>query len=164
MDLSKKQVRGCLNLKFSIIISYAISEISNVLLFIILFLSDKQYKWIGALLHIIVVSTCLISLKNLLYFTNKVLIRYKSITRYYTLSLLSTGLFYIIIIIYCFSSKTDIDLIYFYTFCIIIWCVFHYLFITIIYSFLQALGDRPAQTGTSANLIDKNLKDLMINS
>jgi hypothetical protein len=116
MDLSKKQVRGCLNLKFSIIISYAISVISNVLLFIILFLSDKQYKWIGALLHIIVVSTSLISLKNLLYFSNKVLIRYKSITRYYTLSLLSTGLFYIIIIIYCFSSKTDIDLIYFYTF------------------------------------------------
>lgn len=164
MDLKVKQIRGCLNLKLSVIISYAISVISNVLLFIILFLSEKFYKWIGALLHIAVILTCLLSLKNIINFTNKVLIRYKSITRYYTLSLLATGVFYIIVIIYCFASKNDIDLIYFFIFCIIICGVFHYLFITVIYSFLQALGDKPNQTGTTANLIDKNLKDLMVNS
>ena len=74
-----------------------------------------------------------------------------------------TIIYYFSLIVYNFYTETDIDLIYFFSFCIIIWSIFHYLFVTIINSFIKALEDRPAQTG-SIKLIDKNLRDLMLNS
>ena len=76
-------------------------------------------------------------------------------SRYYTLSLLATGIFYIIITIYCFASNQEKDLIFFSTFCIIIWIVFHYFFVTIIYNFIGAIGSSKS-SNVSANLIDKN--------
>ena len=168
MDFSnqttKLKKQGCLSLKLSVIISYIISLISNLLLLIILFLTDHSYKWIGLIIHLLIIICSLSSLKNLITFNNRNLIKYKSYTSYFTLVTIIGGTFYIIIIIYSFVTKVDMDLIYFYTFCIIIWCIFHYLFITIIYSFIRALEDRPGQTGVTSNLIDKNLKELMVNS
>ena len=168
MDFSnqttKLKKQGCLSLKLSVIISYIISLISNLLLLIILFLTGHLYKWIGLIIHLLIILCSLSSLKNLISFNNRNLLKYKSYTSYFTLVTIVGGTFYIIIIIYSFVTKVDMDLIYFYTFCIIIWCIFHYLFITIIYSFIRALEDRPGQTGATANLIDKNLKELMVNS
>ena len=67
-------------------------------------------------------------------------------------------------IIYMFVTKTNMDLIYYFTFCILIWCIFHGLFISIVNSFIRALEDRPAQKGTNVKMIDKNLRDLMLSS
>ncbi len=168
MDFSNQATKtkksGCLTLKFSVVISYIISLTSNLLLLIILFLTDHLYKWIGLIIHLLIILCSLSSLKNLISFNNRNLLKYKSYTSYFTLVTIVGGTFYIIIIIYSFVSKIDMELIYFYTFCIIIWCIFHYLFITIIYSFIRALEDRPGQTGVTSNLIDKNLKELMVNS
>ena len=168
MDFSnqttKTKKQGCLTLKFSVIISYIISLTSNLLLLTILFLTGHLYKWIGLIIHLFIIFCSLSSLKNLISFNNRNLLKYKSYTSYFTLVTIIGGTFYIIIIIYSFVTKVDMELIYFYTFCIIIWCIFHYLFITIIYSFIRALEDRPGQTGVTSNLIDKNLKELMVNS
>ena len=162
MEKHKKN-QGCFTLKCSVVISYLISIISNILLTITLFLSEHHYRWFGFMFHSLIVFFSIISLKNLIIFSNKNLLRYRNSTRYYSLFLLITVLYYFSLITYNIYTDTDIDLIYFFSFCIIIWSIFHYLFVTIINSFIKALEDRPAQTG-SINLIDKNLRDLMINS
>ena len=155
MDFSAlKKGEGCLNLKQSILVSYGISFISNIFLFLIQLYTEGIYKWFGILFHLIVISTCLISLKLIYSFNNKTIIRYKSMSRYYTLSLLATGIFYIIIIIYSFASNNNNDLIYFMTFSIIAWIVFHYFFVTIIYNFIGVVGT--SKSSNTAGLIDKN--------
>jgi len=154
---------SCFSLKCSVLISYLISIISNILLTIILFLSEHHYKWFGFMFHSLIIFFSIISLKNVLIFSNKNLIRYRSSTKYYSLFLLITVLYYFSIIMYNFYNDIDIDLIYFFSVCIIVWSVFHYLFVSIINSFIRVLEDRPGQTG-SIKLIDKNLRDLMINS
>ena len=146
---------GCLNLKLSIMVSYCVSLISNLFLLLILFYTERGYKWIGIILLLITIATAIISLKLIFSFNNKAIIRYKSMSRYYTLSLLATGIFYIIITIYCFASNQEKDLIFFSTFCIIIWIVFHYFFVIIIYNFIGAIGSSKS-SNVSANLIDKN--------
>ena len=85
-------------------------------------------------------------------------------TKYYSLNLILTGFFYFVVIIYMFVKQIDMDLIYYFTLCILIWCIFHGLFISIINSFIRALEDRPAQKGTNVKMIDKNLRDLMLSS
>ena len=152
----KKKSQGCFTLKCSVLISYMVSITSNILLTVILYLSDHGYKWPGYFLHFLVLLCSVLSLKNLL--------RYKSMTKYYSLSLILTGFFYTVVIIYMFVTKTDMDLIYYFTFCILIWCIFHGLFISIVNSFIRALEDRPAQKGTNVKMIDKNLRDLMLSS
>ena len=155
MDFSAlKKGEGCLNLKQSILVSYGVSFISNIFLFLNQFYTEGIYKWFGILFHLIVISTCLISLKLIYSFNNKTIIRYKSMSRYYTLSLLATGIFYIIIIIYSFASNNNNDLIYFMTFSIIAWIVFHYFFVTIIYNFIGVVGT--SKSSNTTGLIDKN--------
>ena len=58
------------------------------------------------------------SLKNLITFNNRNLIKYKSYTSYFTLVTSIGGIFYkiIIIIIYSFVAKVDVELIYFILF------------------------------------------------
>ena len=92
------------------------------------------------------------------------MLKYKSYTNYYSLILLITGSFYVIILIYCFVSKVDMDFIYVYFFSILFFGIFHYIFIDIIKSFIKALEDKPSgNKGITTNLIDKNLKALMVN-
>jgi hypothetical protein len=56
------------------------------------------------------------------------------------------------------------DFIYVYFFCILFFGIFHYIFIDIIKSFIKALEDKPSgNKGITTNLIDKNLKALMVN-
>ena len=150
-----KKGEGCLNLKLSIMVAYCVSLISNIFLLLILFYTNQGYKWFGIIFLLISIATGVISLKLIFSFTNKSIFRYKSMSRYYTLSLLLTGIFYIIITIYCFASNQEKDLIFFSTFCIIIWIVFHYFFVTIIYNFIGAIGSSKS-SNVSANLIDKN--------
>ena len=85
-------------------------------------------------------------------------------TKYYSLALILTGFFYTVVIIYMFVTKKDMDLIYYFTFCILIWCIFHGLFISIVNSLIRALEDRPAQKGTNVKMIDKKLRDLILSS
>ena len=120
MDFSnqttKLKKQGCLSLKLSVIISYIISLISNLLLLIILFLTDHSYKWIGLIIHLLIIICSLSSLKNLITFNNRNLIKYKSYTSYFTLVTSIGGIFYNIIIIYSFVAKVDVELIYFILF------------------------------------------------
>ena len=160
----KKKSQGCFTLKCSVLLSYMVSITSNILLTVILYLSDHGYKWPGYFLHFLVLLCSVFSLKNLLNFSNKNLLRYRSMTKYYSIALILTGFFYFVVIIYMFITKTDMDLIYYFTFCILIWCIFHGLFVSIINSFIRALEDRPAQKGTNVKMIDKNLRDLMLSS
>lgn len=167
MEKNKKNKnQGCLNLRCSVIVSYIVSISSNILLSAILFLSDRSYKLIGILLHIVVLLIGLYSLRNVLkkLSSPKNCINYRRITKYFKLSISLTGFFYLIVIIYHIVKKEDLDIIYYFAFCIIIWCIFHGLFISIITSFIKSLEDRPAKKSTEVKLIDKNLRDLIINS
>ena len=86
----KKKSQGCFTLlKCSVLISYMVSITSNILLTVILYLSDHGYKWPGYFLHFLVLLCSVLSLKNLL--------RYKSMTKYYSLSLILTGFFYTVV-------------------------------------------------------------------
>ena len=160
----KKNKSGCLNLKCSVMVSYVVSLSSNILLGIILFLSEHGYKWIGLLLHIIILILAFLSLKNLISRSNhsKSLIKFKSLTKFFTISLIVTGIFYAIVIIYLFATKQDQDLIFYFAFCITIWCIFHGLFISIIRAFIKSLEDRPAKKSNEVKLIDENLKNLIL--
>ena len=160
----KKKSPGCLTLKCSVFTSYLVSMTSNILLIATLYLTDHGYKWFGYFLHGLVLLLCVLSLKNLLNFSNKNLLRYKSATKYYSLALMLTGCFYFIVLIYLFVKQIDMDLIYYFAFCILVWCIFHGLFISTIKSFIRTLEDRPAQKGTNVKMIDKNLRDLMLSS
>lgn len=167
MDLSnqqKKKKEGCFTLKCSVIVSYLISLTSNLLLVVILFLTDHGYKWPGLFSHILVFIFTGLSLKALMAFSKSNLIRYQAFTKYFAFSLAATGVFYVAVLIYMLVTKTDMDLIYYLFFCIAIWCVFHGLFISIIHSFIKALEDRPNQGKPNAMSVDKNLRDLMLSS
>lgn len=160
----KKKAQGCLNLKCSVIVSYLVSITSNILLGIILFLSEHAYKWIGFLLHVTILALAFLSLKNLITRSNssKSLLKFKSLTKFFTINLIVTGVFYGIIIIYLFATKQDQDLIFYFAFCIIIWCIFHGLFISIIRAFIKSMEDRPAKKSPDVKLIDKNLRELIL--
>ena len=165
MDTSKsqrKKSQGWLTLKCSVILSYLVSIVSNVLLSIILFLSDHSYKWPGFVLHGLVLLCSLLSLRNVLNFNGKNIVKYRAMTKYYSINLIITGIFYIGVIIYSFIYKIDMDLIYYFTFCILVWCIFHGLFISIINSFIRTLEDRPQQKGTKVQLVDQTLQDKML--
>lgn len=162
-SIGKKKKEGCFTLRCSVIISYLISVTSNILLVVILFLSDHGYKWLGFMFHGLVFGFTGLSLRSLTNFSKTSLIKYQSWTRYYSLSLVATGLFYIGILIYNFATSTDMDLFYFFFFCIVIWCVFHGLFVSIIQSFIKMLEDRPNQGKPNMKTVDKNLRDLMLN-
>lgn len=168
MDKSRKNKKNqpCLNLRCSVIISYLVSITSNILLAIILFLSEHGYKWVGFLLHMAILAFDILSLKNLLskLSSSKNLLKYKSTTKFFTIFLFVTGIFYVIVIVYLIFTNQDQDLIYYFIFCIIIWCVFHGLFISIIKSFIKTLEDRPAKKSTEVKLIDKNLRDLIMST
>lgn len=161
----KKNQGGCLNLKCSVMVSYVVSLTSNLLLAIILFLSEHGYKWIGLLLHIVIIILAFLSLRNLIFRSNhsKSLIKFKSLTKFFTTSLIVTGVFYGIVVIYLFATKQDQDLIFYFAFCIIIWCIFHGLFISIIRAFIKSLEDRPAKKSNEVKLIDENLRNLIVN-
>ena len=129
---TKKKSQGCFTLKCSVLLSYLVSITWYVLLTVILYLSDHGYKWPGYFLHFLVLLCSGLSLKNLLNFSNKNWLRYRSMTKYYSIALVLTGFFYFVVIVYMFVTKTDMDLIYYFTFCILIWCIFYGLFVSII--------------------------------
>ena len=106
----KKKSPGCLTLKCSVFASYLVSMTSNILLIATLYLTDHGYKWLGYFLHGLVLLLCVLSLKNLLNFSNKNLLRYKSATKYYSLALILTGFFYFAVIIYLFVKQIELTL------------------------------------------------------
>lgn len=167
MDKSKKKKSaGCINLRCSVIVSYLVSMASNILLAIILFLSEHGYKWIGFLLHLGVLSFSYLSLRSLLHktTTSKSILKYKSMTKFFTICVAVTGVFYSIVIIYLFATKQDQDLIYYFTFCIIIYCVFHGLFVSIIKSYIKTMEDRPAKQSKSTAIVNKDLRELILSN
>ncbi len=59
--------------------------------------------------------------------------------------------------------KIDKEILHFYAFCIIIWSSFHYILISIINSYIQALIDRPELISSKqAPEVDKNLEEMML--
>ena len=77
---------------------------------------------------------------------------------------MSSTIFYFSIFVYMFLQKVDKEIAYFYGFCILIWSLYHYILISIIFSYIQALSDRPEQAhGKTSPKVDKNLEEIMLN-
>ena len=161
---SNKKNKGCISMKFAVFISYLVSFSSNVILSIIFYLTNHSFKWIGYLIHFLILLSILISLKHLLVPKGKLIEKYISITKFLTLSLMASTIFYFSLFVYMFLKKVDKEIAYFYGFCILIWSLYHYILISIIFSYIQAISDRPDHgPGKSAPKVDKDLEEIMLN-
>ena len=161
---SSKKSKGCISMKFAVLISYIVSIASNVILSIIFYLTNHSFKWIGYLIHFLIVISIFISLKHLLLPKGKVINKYFSISKYFTFFLMCSTVFYFSLFVYMFLKKVDKEISYFYGFCILIWSLYHYILLSIIFSYIQAISDRPEEIpGKSAPKVDKDLEEIMLN-
>ena len=159
-----KKSKGCISMKFAVIISYIVSIISNIILSIIFHLTEHSYKWIGYLIHFLLLFCIFYSLKLLLLPTSKIVKKYITITKFFTMVLMSSTIFYFSIFVYMFIQKIDKEISYFYGFCILICSLYHYILISIIFSYIQAISDRPEEVqGKKAPKVDKDLEEIMLN-
>ena len=159
-----KKSKGCISMKLAVVISYIVSVISNIILSIIFYLTNHLYKWIGYLIHFFLLFSVFYSLKLLFLPPNKIVKKYITITKFFTISLMSSTIFYFSIFIYMFVQKVDKEISYFYGFCVLIWSLYHYILISIIFSYIQAISDRPEEVqGKKAPKVDKDLEEIMLN-
>ena len=161
---SKKKSKGCISMKFAVLISYLVSLTSNIILSIIFYLTNHAFQWVGYLIHFFILLSIIISLKHLLFPSGKVIKKYYSTSRFLTMSLMASTLFYFSIFVYMFLYRVDKEISYFYGFCVLIWSVYHYILLSIIFSYIQAISDRPEDIqGKSAPKVDKDLEEIMLN-
>ena len=159
-----KKSKGCISMKLAVVISYIVSIISNVILSIIFYLTNHTYKWIGYLIHFFLLFSIFYSLKLLFFPSSKIIKKYITITKFFTLVLMISTVFYFAIFVYMFIKKIDKEVSYFYGFCILIWSLYHYILISIIFSYIQAISDRPEEVqGKKAPKVDKDLEEIMLN-
>ena len=162
--INTKKNRKCISMKFIVCLAYIISVISNIILAMILYLTNHMFKWGGYAIHGVLLFSCIASLKYVIYMSGKSIRFYCSSTKLFTYSVISSSFFYISITIYMYIYKIDREIIHFYCFCVIIWTSFHYILISIINSYIQALIDRPElSSGKSAPEVDKDLQEMMLN-
>ena len=162
MKKESKKHKGCISMKFAVLISYLVSIASNIILSIIFHLTNHSFKWVGYFIHVSILFSIFISLKHLLVPSGKVVQKYYSITKFLVISLMSSTVFYFSIFVYMYLYKIDREIRLFYGFCIIIWSLYHYILISIIFSYIQRISDRPDK-GKSAPKVDKDLKEMMLN-
>ena len=159
-----KKRSGCISMKFAVIISYMVSIISNIILSVIFHLTNHLYKWVGYIIHFFILFSIFYSLKLIILPSSKIVRKYINITKFLTMALMSSTIFYFAMFIYMFIKKVDKEISYFYGFCVLIWSVYHYILISIIYSYIQAISDRPEEVqGKSAPKVDKDLEEIMLN-
>jgi len=159
-----KKHKGFISMKFIVLISYIISIASNVILSIIFYLTNHSFKWIGYTIHIAILFSNFVSLKHLLFPSGKIIKKYFSITKFLSISLVSSTFFYVSIFVYMFIKNVDKEISYFYGFCILIWSLYHYILISIIFSYIQAISDRPEQISRKdPPKVDKALEEIMLN-
>ena len=159
-----KKSKGCISMKLAVIISYLVSIISNIILIAIFHLTDHSYKYVGYIIHFCLLFAILYSLKLLFLPSSKIVKKYITITKFFTMALMSSTIFYFAIFVYMFIKKIDKEISYFYGFCILIWSLYHYILISIIFSYIQAISDRPEEIqGKNAPKVDKDLEEIMLN-
>ena len=151
-------------MKVAVIISYLVSIISNIILSIIFHLTNHSYKWIGYMIHFCILFSVFYSLKLLMLPTSKIVKKYITITKFFTMALMASTVFYFSIFVFMFIKKVDKEVSYFYGFCVLIWSLYHYILISIVFSYIQAISDRPEEVqGKSAPKVDKALEEIMLN-
>ena len=161
---AKKTNKVCISMKFAVIISYIVSLISNIILSIIFHLTGHTYKWLGYMIHFMILFSVFYSLKLLVLPPSKIVKKYFMITKFFTGVLMSSTIFYFCIFVYMFTKKVDKEISYFYGFCVLIWSLYHYILISIIFSYIQAISDRPEEVqGKKAPKVDKDLEEIMLN-
>ena len=161
MKKESKKKKGFISMKCAVLISYLVSIASNIILSIIFHLTNHSFKWIGYLIHFSIIFSIFISLKHLLHPSGKVVKNYYSISKFLVISLMSSTVFYFSIFVYMFLNKIDKEIRLFYGFCIIIWSLYHYILVSIIFSYIQRIIDRP-EKGKSPPKVDKDLQEMML--
>ena len=89
-----KKSKGCISMKLAVVISYIVSIISNIILSVIFYLTDHLYKWIGYIIHFFLLFSVFYSLKLLFLPPNKIVKKYITITKFFTMALMSSTIFY----------------------------------------------------------------------
>ena len=155
--MDKRKNSGCLNLQCSIVLSYIISILSNVLLIIIINQSSVPIKWFGISFSIAVILLSILSFKYFLTYTSNTVVRFRSSTRFYILSFVGAGITYIVIFIMLFVNENYGfgNHIFFFGFSILAWFVFHYLLFFLFFSFIRNLEGK-----SGVSLIERDFKEL----
>ena len=146
---NQKESDYFLNIKTFLLICNAISIATNLILFVIFFLAEHQYKYFGIILH----SLLIIFGINSIYFLftkehkNIYMKKYKLVTKYYSFLIYFSFLFYFAFLTYMYIFKYDIDIFYFLVFCIFLWGIFHLSLIALIKSFIREATKNNLQYG-----------------
>lgn len=160
----KKQQKESINLfslKFSIILSYYITMFSNSLLIVILYLSDLNYKLISYLLHLILIIVAFLSLRIVNNYTSHRLKLYRLFYRTISFVVISGIIYYIVVLVKMACDESYLSLVLVFVGCMIIWGIYHIMFIILIKMFMNTLQQRPMQKETK-NIVDKKLTEMML--
>ena len=128
-----------INIKTFLLICNVISVGTNLILFVIFFLAEHHYKYLGIIFHTLLTIFGIVSIYFLFKKEQKTIYmkKYKSLTKYFSLLTYCSILFYFVLLTYMYIYKYDIDIYYFLSFCIFFWVIFHLCLIIIIKSYLK---------------------------
>ena len=141
---NKKDSNYFFTIKSFILICISISIGTNLILFLIYFLSDHHYKYFGIIIHSLLI---LLGIINICYLfsneqKNSYLKKYKSSIFFFSSFIYISFILYLILIIYMYIYKYDIDIFYFYAICVLLWGLFHLSLILIIKSYIGETSKR----------------------
>ena len=160
---NQKTTMSPFSLKFSVVLSYYITIISNLLLILIVALSDLEYQFLSYCCHLLLSICAFISLRIINNYTANQLRRYKTIQRAFGVIIIVSIIFYIIILVKYAMNESTLSLVIVFSVCMTIWAVFHILFIILIQIYTKNLEQRPMQKETK-NVVDQNLTEIMLQS
>ena len=64
---NNKKHKCCISMRIAVLISYLVSIASNIILSIIIYLTNHGFKWFGYLIHFCILFSNFVSLKHLLF-------------------------------------------------------------------------------------------------
>lgn len=168
MDIQKKKKEkksfNPFSFRSTILISYLVSLITNVLLLIIIYLAPFYKKKIGYCIHMVLIVYDICALRIIFDYSVNMLKMYKFINKVYLLFVIFNFLYYFYSGVKIWIRNIGFVLAFILTICMVIWILFHVLFLMILKQFLRNLEHRPMQKKVKKVAIDKALSDLFLNN
>lgn len=162
---SQKKQKGfdCFSFESSAVISHYISLISNIVLFLILVVSEIGSKWIGIILHLIWCALLGYILNIIHHYSAKQIKILKLCYKGLFITILAILIYYICSLVELKKNESDQQFVQFFLFCFCVLMFYHIMFGVIIFRYVNFLAVRPKQKDNKI-FIDKNLNELIKNS
>ena len=160
MENQKKDIEYSSTTRIFLVICHLVSIGTNLILFLIFYLIEHSYKYLGLFLHIFIIILGIMS-TSLLYSkeqNTKKLKKYKLITKYFSFFIYASLFLYLTLLIYMFMYKYDIDIFYFFAICIAFWGLFHLFLVIVIKSFI---GESIKRKGHYGKIKNDKIKEIL---